>query len=137
MHRRTIVGLALGLLPASGMAQVAPPLATAPNAPSGPPVGRTPMHGRGAQQHRAQQHQEVLGQNFEALPQPAKDRVTSAFRQGQPDLPLADVQARWDAMTSTQRGEVLTMHERRMGRHGRPASGTGPGRGPGPAAPPG
>jgi hypothetical protein len=78
---------------------------------------------------RRQFHDEVLARDFTALPPGAQQRVTEAFRAG--------TQARWNAMTAQQRGEVLTMHERRRGRgHGGgrgPAPGPGSRPGPGPA----
>jgi hypothetical protein len=122
MQRRILIGLGLGALPAAAFAQP-----------------------RMTQAQRRQFHDEVLARDFSALPPGAQQRVTEAFRGGTPDLPEADVQSRWNAMTAEQRGEVLTMHERRHGRGpggGRgpgpgPGGGRGPGPGPGPGRPPG
>jgi hypothetical protein len=102
MHRRLLLGLFLAAAPAAAVAQ--------------------PATRRGAR------HEEVLGRNFDALPPGAKDRVTPAFRAGTPDLDEAAIRQRWDSMTPGQRGEVLTIHERRGPHAGR--QGPAPRRGP-------
>ncbi|WP_146217162.1 hypothetical protein [Falsiroseomonas bella] len=116
MQRRALLGLAFAGLPMAALAQP-----------------------RMTEAQRRQFHDEVLARDFSALPPGAQQRVTEAFRAGTPDLPEADVQARWNAMTAQQRGEVLTMHERRRGRGPGmgPGGGRGPGPGPGPNRPPG
>jgi hypothetical protein len=62
---------------------------------------------------RGARHDQVLEPDFDALPPGAKDRVVAAFRAGTPDLDEAAIRQRWNAMTPSQRGEVLA---RRAGR---------------------
>jgi hypothetical protein len=118
MRRRHLVALALAGLPASALAQPAPA-------------------------RRARYHDEVLTRSYETLPPGAKERVAAAFRAGSPDVTEDAIRQRWDSMEPNQRGEVLTMHERRAGRGRGPGMGPGPGRGmgpgptPAPARPPG
>jgi hypothetical protein len=82
--------------------------------------------------NRATRHDEVLGRDFDALPPGAKDRVSAAFRGGTPDITEAQMRERWNAMTPDQRGEVLTIQDRRMRGRGRaqgPRDGSGSRRG--------
>jgi uncharacterized membrane protein YgcG len=108
MQRRTLA-LMLCALPFGAAAQ---------------PPGRGPDPAR---------HEVTLGQDFDDLPPGARQRVTTAFRQGTPNLEDAGVRQRWDAMTADQRGETLRMRERQQTRARQPQGQQrgGPGGGPG------
>jgi len=120
MTRRALLTLAAAALP---MGLLAPP-ALAQGRPSQP----------------GPRHDDMLGRDFDELPQGARERVQGAFRQGSPDLDDRALRERWNAMTPQQRGETLTARERAQqratpqgrGRGDMPTPGTGRGPGPGP-----
>lgn len=82
-----------------------------PFAVTAQPPGRGPDPAR---------HEVTLGQDFDDLPPGARQRVTTAFRQGTPDLDDAGIRQRWNAMTADQRGETLRMRERQQARPRQP-----------------
>lgn len=54
----------------------------------------------------------TLGQDFDALPAEARERVRNAFRVGTPQLDDAAIRQRWDAMTAAQRAEAVQTRDR-------------------------
>lgn len=108
MDRRCFLGIAFALWPVAGGA-----------------LAQQPRPSPGAQ------HDLMLGQEFDALPPGARDRVGAAFREGSPGLDDAAVRQRWNAMTPGQRGETLTARERAQHRNMRgPGPGAGQAQGP-------